>query len=256
MNIVIIEDEVQTALDLRDSIEMLHTEFKVKAILDTVETALEWFSHNEQPDLIFSDIQLGDGLAFDIFKNVEIRCPVIFCTAYDEYAIEAFRNNGIDYLLKPVDERQLEKSLAKIDLLKKSVSKQYDFELLTQLLRELEGNTKNYKSTFLVSYRDKMIPININEITLFSSHNDITQLHTKDNKQYQLNYSLEHLEKIIDPKLFYRANRQTLLAYSAIKEVEHHFDRKLLIKLVQANAESISVSKAKAPDFLKWIENR
>jgi DNA-binding LytR/AlgR family response regulator len=256
MNIVIIEDEMRTANDLRESIEMARAEFRVKAILDSVEAALEWFSKNEPPDLIFSDIQLGDGLAFDIFRKIDIGCPVIFCTAYDEYAIEAFQNNGIDYLLKPVNEIQLEKSMAKIDLFKNSVTKQYSTALLAQLLRELENKTKNYKTSFLVSYRDKMIPVNIQDIALFSTHNDLTYLHTKDNKQYQLNYSLEHLEKITDPILFYRANRQILLAYNAIKEVAHYFDRKLLIKLTQPNAEPVSISKAKASDFLRWMENR
>lgn len=256
MNIVIIEDEVQAAWDLRQSIERLRPGFVIKAVLDSVESGRDWFSANPQPDLIFSDIQLGDGMAFDIFNELDLTCPVIFCTAYDEYAIHAFRNNGIDYLLKPVDEKVLEKSLAKIDLLKKPASQEYDPSLVHKVLKDIEQNTKNYKSSFLVAYRDKLILVRLEDICFFKIQNEQLQLHTKDNKIYFLNYKLDYLQTIIDPKLFYRANRQTLIAYSAIKEVEHYYDRKLLIHLLGQTNDSVIVSKARASDFLKWIENR
>ena len=256
MNIIIIEDEVQTAWDLRHSIERLRPDFIVQAVLDSVESGLDWFSDHEQPDLIFSDIQLGDGTAFDIFNKIILTCPVIFCTAYDEYAILAFRNNGIDYLLKPVDEKLLERSLAKMDMLKKPVARDYDSSLVYRVIKEIEQNTKNYKSSFLVSYRDKLIPVVIENISFFSIQNELLQLHTRDNKIYLLNYKMDYLETIVDPKLFYRANRQTLLAYSAIKEVEHYDDRKLLVHLVTKTNEPIIVSKARASDFIKWMESR
>jgi len=256
MNIIIIEDEVQTAWDLRHTIERLRPDFVVQAVLDSVESGLDWFSGHEQPDLIFSDIQLGDGMAFDIFNKIILTCPVIFCTAYDEYAILAFRNNGIDYLLKPVDEKLLEESLAKMDMLKKPSAGNYDSSLVYRVIKDIEQNTKNYKSSFLVSYRDKLIPVVVENISFFSIQNELLQLHTKDNKMYLLNYKLDYLEMIVDPKLFYRANRQTLLAYSAIKEVEHYEDRKLLVQLVTKTSEPIIVSKARASDFIKWMEGR
>lgn len=254
MNVIIIEDELQSARDLKHSIETLRPYFIIQSILDSVETGLDWFLHHPPPDLIFSDIQLGDGLAFDIFKKIPITCPVVFCTAYDEYAINAFQHNGIDYLLKPINEKQLAKSLDKIDLLKKSAGNIYDTELLHKLLRELETNAKNYKSNFLVSYREKLIPVHIDDVSCFSIHDNTVQLHTRDNKTYSLPYTLDHLESIINPQLFYRANRQWLVAYCAIKEVEHYFDRKLLIKLYQTGLEPLIVSKAKASEFLQWME--
>ena len=254
MKIVIIEDEVQTAWDLQNSIQQLQPDYKVVATLDSVETGLEWFSHHEQPDLIFSDIQLGDGLAFEIFQEVKLTCPVIFCTAYDEYALRAFENNGVDYLLKPIRQESLKKSLDKFNLFKNPKNTNNGL-LLQDLMEEFTKNFKSYKSTFLVSFRDKMIPINSNDIIFFKITDDAVELCTKSNDRYRLPYSLDHIESMVDPKLFYRANRQYLIAYHAIKEVENYFDRKLLIKIDQLNQESIIVSKAKSADLLKWLEN-
>jgi len=219
MDVVIIEDEIQTAWDLGNSIHALRPDFKVIAVIDSVETGLEWFNDHEQPDIIFSDIQLGDGLAFDVLRNVQLICPVIFCTAYDDYAIQAFQNNGIDYLLKPIKEELLKKSLDKFDLLKRPLKNLYDTALLDKLVKEITGNIKSYKSTFLVSYREKMIPVNIADIIFFSVINDAVELNTKNKEQYRLSYSLDYIESIVDPKIFYRANRQCLLARNAIKEV-------------------------------------
>lgn len=253
MNIVIIEDEVQTAWDLQNSIQLLQPDVQVVTVIDSVEAGLEWFDKNDQPDIIFSDIQLGDGLAFEILQQVQLTCPVIFCTAYDEYALRAFQNNGVDYLLKPIKQESLKKSLDKINLFKKRLNN--NSLLLNGLIKEITKNFKSYKSTFLVAYRDKMIPVNINDIVFFRIIDDGVELSTKSNQQYRLNYSLDYIESIIDPNLFYRANRQYLIAYNAIKEVENYFDRKLLIKLTQNNTEPVIVSKAKSSDLLRWLEN-
>lgn len=256
MNIIIIEDEQNAALDLERSIQSLRPHFTIQATLDSVESALEWFAGHPSPDLIFSDIQLGDGLSFDIFGEVAIKCPVIFCTAYDAYAIQAFEHNGIDYLLKPVTEQALEKSLRKVDLFSKSITNPYDPAVLYNLLSGLENHTKKYKRLFLVHYREKMIPIPVAQIAFFSISHQSVLLHTLDNKQYPLPYTLDYLEAIIDPHVFYRANRQHIIAYHAVKEVEPYFERKLLVKLSLPGAETVMVSKAKAGDFLKWLESR
>lgn len=255
MNIVIIEDEVQTAKHLQALIGELQPDFKVVAIIDSIESGLEWFGSNEQPDLIFSDIQLGDGPAFEMLQQSSLKCPVIFCTAYDEYALKAFQNNGIDYLLKPINRESLKKSLDKITQFKKPLNTDNN-ELLNGLVKEITKAFKSYKSTFLVAYRDKMIPVNVNDIVFFRIIDDTVELSTKSSHQYRLNYSLDYIESVIDPNLFYRANRQYLIAYTAIKEVENYFDRKLLIKLAQPNAEPVIVSKAKSSDLLRWLENR
>lgn len=255
MNIVIIEDEVQTAWHLQHSIQLLRPHFNVVAIIDSIETGLEWFGSNEPPDLIFSDIQLGDGLAFEMLQQLSLTCPVIFCTAYDEHALKAFQTNGIDYLLKPITQEALKKSLGKIDLFKKPLNIN-NSELLNGLIKEMTKTLKSYKSTFLVAYRDKMIPVAVNDIVFFRIINDVVELCTKSGRQYRLNYSLDYIESVIDPALFYRANRQYLIAYTAIREVENYFDRKLLINLTQPNAEPVVVSKAKSSGLLKWLENR
>jgi len=254
MKIVIIEDEVQAAWDLQNSLQQLQPYCQVLATLDSVEAGLEWFSHNEQPDLIFSDIQLGDGLAFEIFQEIKLACPVIFCTAYDEYALKAFQNNGVDYLLKPIKQESLEKSLDKFNLFKNPKNNNNAL-LIQDLIEEITKNLKSYKSTFLVSFRDKMIPVNSNDIIFFKVTDDAVELCTKSNDRYRLPYSLDHVESMVDPSLFYRANRQYLIAYHAIKEVENYFDRKLLIKITQAQAEPIVVSKGKSAGILKWLEN-
>ena len=254
MKIVIIEDEVQAAWDLQNSLQQLQPHCQVLATLDSVEAGLEWFSHNEQPDLIFSDIQLGDGLAFEIFQEIKLTCPVIFCTAYDEYALKAFQNNGVDYLLKPIKQESLEKSLDKFNLFKNPKNNNNAL-LIQDLIEEITKNLKSYKSTFLVSFRDKMIPVNSNDIIFFKVTDDAVELCTKSNDRYRLPYSLDHVESMVDPKLFYRANRQYLIAYHAIKEVENYFDRKLLIKIAHTNVEPIVVSKGKSADILKWLEN-
>lgn len=255
MKIVIIEDEVQAAWDLQNSIEQLQPECNVVATLDSVEAGVEWFSHNEQPDLIFSDIQLGDGLAFEILQQVKLTCPVIFCTAYDEYALRAFQNNGVDYLLKPIKQESLKKSLDKFNLFKNPKTNNNNLTL-QDLMSAITKDLKSYKSTFLVSFRDKMIPVNSNDIIFFKITDDAVELCTKNNDRYPLSYSLDQIESMVDPKLFYRANRQYLIAYHAIKEVENYFERKLLINIDQLNSEPIIVSKAKSSDLLKWLENR
>jgi DNA-binding LytR/AlgR family response regulator len=256
MKIFIIEDEVQTAKDLKNSIERLRPDLKVTAIVDSVASALLWLKKNNSPDLIFSDIQLGDGLSFEIYKKFKITCPVIFCTAFDEYAIQAFKNNGIDYLLKPISDKDLMQSIEKVEMLRPSVSIHYDVGLLQKLLDEINGKDKKYKNAFLIPYRDKLIPIDIDDIRLFRLVNEATQIVTADNKIFSFNQSLDILEKQINPKVFYRANRQNIIAYGAIKEVEHDSERKLRLNLMLPGVDPIIISKAKASEFLKWIGNR
>lgn len=254
MNILIIEDEIQTAKDLQNSVKRLRPASSV-VVADSVESGVEWLSKNV-PDLIFSDIELGDGLAFEIFQKTSVQCPVIFCTAYDEYALLAFQNNGIDYLLKPVDDRQLEKSLAKMAMLSKPFEQQNYALLLHKVIQKIEDEIKTYKSSFLVSWREKLIPIRVEDIALFGLQDETTQLFTFDNKQYQIQYTLDHLQTLVDPKRFYRTNRQNLVNYKAIKEIEYFVDRKLLAKLVLPAIEPLIISKAKASDFVRWVENR
>ena len=236
-------------------IESLRPDFMVLTVIDSVHAGLEWFSAHPSPDLIFSDIQLGDGLSFDIFKKVRIDCPVIFCTAYDEYAINAFQNNGIDYILKPINEISLQKSLAKIDLLRKTADRHKEQDIIAKLMKIVESKAKVYKHNFLVSFREKIIPLSTDEIAYFYYSDRNVQIYSGQNQMYLLSSSLEYLETVLDPQVFYRANRQFIVSRQAIKEVEHHSDRKLQISLNLPTVEPVIVSKAKGQSFLKWLEN-
>lgn len=255
MNVIIIEDEAQSAWDIQHCIRKLRPDFAVNTILDSVETSVAWLLTHEHPDLIVSDIRLGDGLSFEIFKRIALECPVIFCTAYDEYAIQAFRSNGVAYVLKPINERVLEESLQKIESLARTFSRSVDTALIDSIRLAIEAKSK-YRSTLLVSFRNEMIPVRVEDVAFFSIEEDSTILHTVQGRKYRISETLEHLESSVDPKLFFRANRQYLVAHRALAKIEHFHARKLLLELSLPEVEPIIVSKAKATEFLLWVENR
>lgn len=253
MKVVIVEDEAKTAADLKLTLMNLDRGIEVSAILDSIESVVEYFSTNSMPDLIFMDIQLADGLSFEIFKSVTITCPVIFCTAFDEYAVEAFKANGVDYILKPFDDESIANSLSKLKRLEAHFN---SGNTLLNNLAQLLPKPKSYKTGFLVSYKDKMIPVSVDDIACFYYLNNLTFLVTFGNQKYPLDLSMDEVEGKLNPSLFYRANRQFIVNYKAIKEVEHYFARKLVVKVGITVPESIVVSKAKASDFLRWMESR
>jgi two-component system, LytTR family, response regulator LytT len=250
MKIVIIEDEQLTADDLAETILKVSPGVQIIARLSSVKDAVAWFRKNEQPDLIFSDIQLGDGLCFEIFKKHPVTTPVIFCTAYDEYALAAFKAHGIDYILKPFDEQTIENSLARYkELEKKFLENNQQIENILQLFE----NRKNQKQgSVLVYHKDKILPVKLGDIALFYIDHEITYLITFAQKSYTINKSLEELEDITGNS-FYRANRQYLVNQKAIKEASQYFARKLSITLSIPFSETITVSKVKVPDFLNWL---
>ena len=256
MRILIVEDEQRTALDLQATIRELHPEADFLATLDSVESAVEWLGKNPMPDLAFFDIQLADGLSFDIFQEVKVECPVVFCTAFDEHALRAFQVNGVDYILKPFDRESVRRALDKVKALENFFQKpEGNLEArLSKLLREARQPAS--KTTFLVSQRDKLLPIAVADCAYFYIEHEVTFLHTFDDRRFMLNHTLDELEKMLDARQFYRANRQFLVNAKAVTEVEQYFARKLLLKLNAHTKEPIVVSKAKASEFLQWMENR
>lgn len=256
MNIAIIEDEIQTAWDIRNCIETLRPNFNIVATLDSVESAVDWLIRNPSPDLIFSDIQLGDGLSFEIFRKTDLKSPIIFCTAFNEYAIQAFESNGIAYILKPINEKLFEKSILKVESIINHFSPRYDLDSLEKMIRSLSQRETKYKNSFLVSYRTQLIPVETQDIAIFKYLDGSTELVTTDLDRYTLGKSLDALEAQLDPTQFYRANRQYIVAYRSVTRIEHHDDRKLLLKLHPGLDEQIVVSKAKASAFLSWMEER
>jgi two-component system response regulator LytT len=252
MKVIIIEDEERTANELRNMLLGIGTEIQVEAIVGSVSAALAWFEQNPMPELIFSDIELGDGLSFEIFKKISIEVPVIFCTAFDEYAIRAFESNSIDYLLKPIDESMLQKSVEKYLRFKEHLLAGGDRAVnMERVISQMESP---YKQTMLVNYREKIIPVKVAEVGLIYSSEGAVLLYLEDNRNFPVSYTLEQLELILDPYRFFRANRQFIVNRDFIDDVEYYFNRKLVVFSKINSPEKIIVSRIKAQLFLKWLE--
>ncbi len=254
MTTIIIEDEKPAARLLQRKLEKLS--LAVEVMLHSVEEALEWFSNNEHPDLIFLDIQLSDGLSFEIFEKVEIKSAVIFTTAYDEYALRAFKLNSIDYLLKPIDEDDLEVAVAKFKSLlpKQEVAVQnlaIDFEQIKKMLAN--PFEKNYKKRFTVKIGQHLKVIAIDEIECFFSENKGTYIHTCDNRNYLIDLTLENLEEELDPKDFFRISRKFIIPMKAIKEIVLYSNSRLKVILPTYKEDDVIVSREKVSDFKTWI---
>lgn len=252
MNIIIVEDERLTAEDLKDIITDNHPDCKVVKVLSSVKEAIAYFTDHPAPDLIFSDIQLGDGLSFDIYKAVVINTPIIFCTAYDEYALSAFNANGIHYILKPFDEKAIIDAIAKYRRLTAGHAEQ-DRQALNKVLDALQQKSTESAGSLLVYQQDKVIPIKLKDIALFYIKNDITHLYTFEQKLFYINKSLDELQHGCGGD-FYRANRQFILNRNAVKEVSQTLSRKVSVHLNIPFDEDILVSKEKMSDFLAWLK--
>jgi two-component system response regulator LytT len=252
MKVVIVEDEALTAENLAEILLELPDGIEVVKILTSVMEATTYFKHNSSPDLIFCDIQLGDGHSFEIFKEVQIDAPVIFCTAYDEYALEAFKNNGIDYILKPFTKKTIKAAIEKYKSLKVRLS--YTGIDFTNLLQNIQARhpLDRKVSSLLINWKDKIIPVRINEVALFNIEFKLTQLITFDNRKYFTNHTLDELEEICGED-FYRANRQYLINRNAVAEALQYHARKLVLKLKIEDKHEIIISKNRVPEFLSWL---
>jgi two-component system LytT family response regulator len=252
-NIIIIEDETPAGEYLKSLILKLAPEASVLAVLESVEQSVEWLVSNPSPDLIFIDIQLGDGSCFEIFERVKVRCPIIFTTAHDEYAINAFKLNTLDYLLKPIKPSDLHHSLDKFyssneESLKRTV------DSLEEIINDKIHVQKNNKRSFLVPYRDKLIPIKDEDFAWFTIKSGGVDGTLNDSRTYAIDKSLEELEKVLDSNRFFRANRQFIIARSCIKEIEFYFNGRLLIRVSPVPGNPILISKERVPAFKKWFE--
>lgn len=250
MTTIIIEDEKPAARLLQRKLERLN--IHVGVMLHSVEESIDWFSKNEHPDLIFLDIQLSDGLSFEIFEKVAIKSAVIFTTAYDEYALRAFKLNSIDYLLKPIDEEDLEGAVIKFKArLPKQETLQLDFEQIKKMLSN--PFEKNYKKRFTVKIGQHLKVISTDEIECFFSENKGTYIHTFDNRNYLIESTLEILEQDLDPLAFFRINRKFIIPLKAIKEIVIYSNSRLLVILPSYTGDEVIVSREKVTDFKTWI---
>ncbi len=251
MNIVIIEDEQLTAEDLKDIILGILPEGNIIAILNSVEDAVQYFKTSREIDLIFSDIQLGDGLSFEIFNKMPPTAPIIFCTAYDEYALSAFNTNGIHYVLKPFNEGVIAEALEKFQNLKSTFqSEDTVYNKVIDLLQQKKATKGN---SLLVEKRDRIVPLKLKNIAVFYIENGITRLITFDKNSFHTDKPLNEIEQICDDS-FYRANRQFIIHRDAIKEIEETISRKVSVHLNIPFSDEILVSKEKKNEFLSWLE--
>lgn len=253
ITVLIIEDEIKTARELQKNIEKTFDDVLVITILASITDSVRWLKENAEPDIIFSDIQLADGLSFEIYKRVSVKSPIIFCTAFDEYAIDAFKTFSIDYLLKPIDEEKLIQSINKYKLLKQTFAETSASENIQKFL---ESNTsQQYKKTILIHHQEKIIPIKTETIAYFHYELGNVYLQTLEGKKYFINQTLDEIENTVNPHVFFRANRQFIINRTALLTIENYFTRRLLVKLTIPTSEDIIVSKTKSPLLLKWIEN-
>lgn len=250
MKAVIVEDEVVAAQKLERLIRQLANDIQVIAVLQTVDESIEWFSLNAPPNLVFMDIHLADGSAFSIFEKVQITCPIIFTTAYDEYALKAFEVNSIDYLLKPIDEKGFERAMKKFRNLADTNSNNSD--MIANILAAFEETKRVYKTNFLIPLKDKLIPLAIDKVACFYTENKMVKIITMDHQTYHMDSTLEEIFIKLDPSNFFRANRQYIVAHKAIRDISIWFGSKLSINMNVPVPEKIIVSKARVPEFKVW----
>ncbi|MFT3738759.1 MAG: LytTR family DNA-binding domain-containing protein [Breznakibacter sp.] len=252
MKILIVEDEAQAALTLGDIIKEANPPAQIVQVTESIAQTVDFLKWPQnRPDLIFMDIQLADGLSFEIFKQTNIQCPVIFCTAYDHYTLEAFRTNGIAYILKPVKEDDIKAAFAKTDMMRQAFTPKANH---MDALQSLLTGKKQYKSTILVRFRESYIPVPVQSVAFFFLEDGVVNAYRTDGQYHAVFKPLDELEQWLDPDLFFRVTRQCILNRAAIVEVQPYFNRKMVVKTSVAAPDKITVSRLKVPDFLNWIE--
>ena len=250
MNCLIIEDEKIAAERLRELILKYDEKIKVLDVLQTIQESVSWLANRSPVDLIFMDIQLADGISFEIFERTIVNSPIIFTTAYDEYALKAFKVNSIDYLLKPIDHEELCKAIEKY----KSTLKisPYPSHIFDSVLKQL---TNEYKEKFVVKVGEHIKVIKSENIKFFSVIEKATFLHTESGRDYDIGYSLEQLEELLEPKKFFRINRKYIIAFSAIKDIISFSNSRLQIKMINEEIDDLIVSRERVKLFKTWLEN-
>lgn len=250
MNVLIVEDEFHTSSFLKKIIEK-DKDFKVVGVIESITDAVFYLSNFQNNlDLLFFDIQLSDGHSFEIFRHIDVFKPVVFCTAFDEYSMEAIKNNGVDYILKPIDERDVRNSLIKYKKLLFHLNSNHEtfFEFK-------EDKPKSFQQKYLSPFKDKTVVLKKDDISLFSLENEILYIYTFDNKKYPLFKKIEHIESVSDPITFYRINRQMIVNRESIVSFQTYFNRKVVLELRVDIEKKVVVSRLKVTGFKRWLEN-
>jgi DNA-binding LytR/AlgR family response regulator len=254
MKILIVEDEPLAAAQLAANIGVLKPGAQILAVCDTVKSTVHWLKNNAPPDLSFFDIQLGDGLSFEIFEQVEFKHPVIFTTAFNQYAIQAFKVNSIDYLLKPIDRSDLERALSKYENLSQPKNQGITTQALEEIISSLRK--KSYKERFLVKVGSHLRVVEIKDILYFYSLQKGTYLKLNDGKDYLLDNSLEQVEVLIDPSVFFRINRKYMVSLKCITDVISYSNSRLKLKVQNPIDDEFLVAREKVKEFKEWLEGK
>ncbi|MEM9895288.1 MAG: LytTR family DNA-binding domain-containing protein [Bacteroidota bacterium] len=255
MKILIIEDEAPAFRRLEKILMEIDPSLEILEVLDSVEDTVKWLRNHSEPDLLLMDIQISDGISFDIFDQIQVTSPVIFTTAFDEYLMKAFKVNSIDYLLKPVKKEALATAIEKLQTLKSSFGNaNATTENLNELLKQIDLTERKYKSRFLVKQGEKLLAIKVTDIVCFYSKHSIVHIVTKGGKKYLSDFTLDDLGQQVDPLQFFRANRQFIVGAEYIKVVHKYVKGKLLVELEGYTEDQIVVSTEKATSFKNWLD--
>lgn len=249
MKALIVEDEILASRHLRQVLDEAG-DFIVLQVVESIRETVKWFENNPQPDIVFMDIHLSDGSAFEIFKLTKITCPIVFTTAYDEYALKAFKVTSIDYLLKPIEVNDVRDALKKLKDISNSGSMQNS---INKLIDTFNRGSK-YKRHFLIPVKgDKLIPVQTDELACFFVDSGIIKAMSFEGRSYSMDFTLDELTDLLDPELFFRANRQFIISRKAIKDIDLWFNSRLSVNLIVAVPDKIVISRGRIPEFKAWF---
>jgi len=256
MKVIIVEDEMHNYRLLKGMVEKLRPDWEILEGLESVASTVAWLENNPSPDLIFMDIQLTDGISFSIFDKVQVESMVIFTTAYDEYALRAFQVNSIDYLLKPIKLEKLEQAIEKFEKLvlpqQNLKENKPDYK---ELLQAITQGEKKYRKRFLISGATSFFKLDVDEVAWFYTENRVTTAVTFQGKEHIVDQTIEKLEEELDPEVFFRTNRSTIVHINSIRKFENHFGGKLILRLIHPFDQPITISRLKATEFKDWVGN-
>jgi two-component system response regulator LytT len=255
MKILIVEDEDLAVKKLQKTLKSVAPDADVTGITDSIKSTVEWLHVNEQPDLILMDIELADGQSFEIFNLIQVKSPVVFTTSYDEYALKAFKVNSIDYLLKPVQKEDLEKSIHKFRSLALKQMEQNDGVNMDNIIKQLQQKLqpKEYRKRFLVKNGQKLVSIEVNDIRYLFSDGRLNFFKTADNKKFVVGYTMDELEDMLDPEKYFRISRSFYVSINSIEKIDDYFGNRLILQLKPAVDKEALVSREKVTDFKKWM---
>jgi len=254
MKVVIIEDEHLIAQRISTLLSQIDPGIEILSIIDSVKQSVDWFKSGQMPDLVFMDIQLSDGLSFEIFKKIELAVPIIFTTAFDEYAIQAFKVNSVDYLLKPIKQTELNDALKKFDTLDKQIKSKLPTLNLNQIQQLLNIKQTDYKSRFIAKLGDQIKHIDVKDVAYFRAEDNEVMLITINNNKYIIDYSLDQLSGVLNPNEFFRANRSYIVTINSIAKISKYFNSRLHLELEPKSEDTVLISRVKVSEFLKWMD--